>query len=662
MAKVYDEVGQRWVDEGSEPVSVDVGTDEPMLVSAAEAKAYADTDFGGHPLDPENQPRSGMGDPRLAKMNKLAGSLGTSANDLVQIGVPLELAKLYVELNMESKGRALNPDLDLIQSLLYTYPGVRELALRNKTGFWGFMNAYAPSLFLAGMGGAVSAAAGAGSGAAAGAGSGAAASTTAASPTVFEQIVQGLEKGAVRGAAQGALMSASQGQNPIKGAAVGGIKGGVSGGVVQGAVGAANAIPDWFDADIDPELGQVATDWEDAMIAERGMLDAGPMLSGALASPGSVSRFLGTVPEAVPGTTLPIGGTGIDITAPGAIDIAAAAGNLISPRGMLPLTPTAPSSPEISDKDFTEIGDVDAQTAESGITSKEVVGYAKQAKSLYDLYKAITGTTGDVPEFEYLSREEWQEGQEGQEGQVEQSDEDYLTYIGESAVEYLSLDPTAMREAGLKPGTPEYLNYILEQADSIIEQIFGADPSALLGGESVEDLQAALKDLTEQEAQQLTRALYVRGALGQLSFQLSATDPFTGISEELGLLSGEQAEGSKAAHQRGIARSVEGVARLRGREARSALGGMLDRKADLFNLQSSADARKLQAQLIELMDEEERKRRGITSAEDVPLEDESFFKDVLENADPRALERLLDQIGSRDRQGAAVEHLFGRRR
>ena len=354
-------------------------------------------------------------------------------------------------------------------------------------------------------------------------------------------------------------------------------------------------------------------------------------LGGPLASPESVSSFLGSVPEAVSGTTLPIGDAELDITAPGSVAAAIAAGNLIAPKAAL-------VGPDLTAS--AQDGEVHAPSKQSSDVQQ-----AAQAIKIAKLLSALLNERGkgSVPEFP---------------PQGSMSNEEYT----QAAVEYLSLDPEDMREAGLEPGTPEYVDYILEQADSIIEQIFGADPSALLEGESIEDLQAALKDLTEQEAQQLTRALYVRGALGQMSFQSSSTDPFTGISEELGLLSGEQVEGAKAAHQRGIARSVESVAGLRGKEARAALGGMLGRKADLFNLQSSADARKLQAQLMELMDEEERKRRGITSAGDVPLEDESFFKDVLENADPRALERLLEQMGSRDRQGAAVEQLFGRRR
>lgn len=59
-------------------------------------------------------------------------------------------------------------------------------------------------------------------------------------------------------------------------------------------------------------------------------------LSGSLASPSSVSNFLSTVPEATPGTTLPIGGSELDITAPGAVGAATAAGNALGPGSGTP--------------------------------------------------------------------------------------------------------------------------------------------------------------------------------------------------------------------------------------------------------------------------------------------------------------------------------------
>lgn len=67
----------------------------------------------------------------------------------------------------------------------------------------------------------------------------------------------------------------------------------------------------------------------------------------ALASPASVGSFLSTVPEAVAGTQLPVGGALLDITAPGALQAATAAGNALGPGSGAPsLLPGTAATPE----------------------------------------------------------------------------------------------------------------------------------------------------------------------------------------------------------------------------------------------------------------------------------------------------------------------------
>jgi hypothetical protein len=231
-----------------------------------------------------------------------------------------------------------------------------------------------------------------------------------------------------------------------------------------------------------------------------------------------------------------------------------------------------------------------AAAKEPAVSDKDIQRYAKAAQTVDKIYQTLFPDTKGVQGFAPPER------QEGQ------TDEEYFGDVGNAAIDYLGLDPATMREAGLIPGTPQYLDYILEQADAIIEQVFD-DPGAL-DGQSPEDIKAALRDLNERDAQQLIRALHVRGALGSMTTAPSATDPFTGIDEELGMLPGDKVKGPEAARQRGLARSIEGLA---GGD-RSALDGLFGRKADLFGMQESADQRAAQARLAEI-EEEERKRR-----------------------------------------------------
>jgi len=289
-----------------------------------------------------------------------------------------------------------------------------------------------------------------------------------------------------------------------------------------------------------------------------------------LVSPEAAQQTLRDIPEPVKGTTLLIGGKQLDITAPDALQQALAA--LSAP--MLSSEPTA-SEPT-------------AAPAPQSETEQQVKDYAKIAQKVDKLYQVIAGSGSSEQPFP---------------PQGEMSDEEYQR----SAVEYLSLDADAMEKAGLKAGTPEYMAYILEQADSIIAQLFGEDPYALLEGESVEDLQNALKDFTDKEVAQLTRALYVMGALGGTTSQSEVTDPFTGISESVGMLPG--VEGSEAAHQRGLARTLQYLARLPGQDARGLLSGLLGRDVDLFGLQGNADTQRAQAALQEMQDDEERRKK-----------------------------------------------------
>jgi len=293
------------------------------------------------------------------------------------------------------------------------------------------------------------------------------------------------------------------------------------------------------------------------------------------------------------------------------------------------VTPTVPTDFTPGAYDDVTPADLDRMPAERGmldnISPQKALGYAQQAYKLYGLVRQLLG--GDEADASLPERREGQ------------SDADYWQDI---AVNYLGLDTKTMAEAGLEPGTPEYMEYILQQADSIIAQIFGADPSALEGAETVEDLQAALRGKSRQEMQQLARALAVRGQLGQTSFAERAVDPFTGMVEEFGGSLGGQ--GDIAAYQRGLARSTENLAGLRGSEARGMLGGLLGRNADIFGLRAARDAQMLREMLAARSQDDEKRKRG-TDLYGSDYTGEAWFDEV-EALDDKALQQLLGRLGN----------------
>lgn len=324
-----------------------------------------------------------------------------------------------------------------------------------------------------------------------------------------------------------------------------------------------------------------------------------------LASPESVGGFLSTLGEAVPGTELPIGGVESDVTQLPTIERAIQTGGLLAPGavGMFPVA--ALSTPDTSAEEQAEPSAPVAEEPAPVEAPRPPVDYAKAASDTLKLYQQLTGLMANPPdEFVMPVREEGQ------------TDEEYNVAVGQAAVEYLSLDAEDMAAQGLVPGTQEYLDYILAQADTIIAQVFGADPNLLLAGESVEGMQDALRDLSENEAQQLLQALYVRGALGQFSYQGSATDPFTGITEELGMLPLPAGDATlnpaEAARQRGLARSLQHLAALPGQQGAEYLRGLFGRDVDIFGLQSAYDTRA------------EAEKRAALEDEDFEYDDEFF--------------------------------------
>jgi hypothetical protein len=193
-----------------------------------------------------------------------------------------------------------------------------------------------------------------------------------------------------------------------------------------------------------------------------------------------------------------------------------------------------------------------------------------------------------------------------QEGQSEQ---EYQGQVQQWAVDYLGLDAKTMADAGLTPGTPEYMDYVMQQADKIIADL-GVDPE-FLNGASVEQMQQQFRSMTQGQMNQLYRALTVRGQMDQSVNAQEGIDPFTGMREEFGGASAGNRE--IAAAQRGVARRADALAGLRGSDARDFLTGMLGTDVDLYGMKQSRrdrDELAAQAEEEERIREEDKRKRG----------------------------------------------------
>jgi hypothetical protein len=286
---------------------------------------------------------------------------------------------------------------------------------------------------------------------------------------------------------------------------------------------------------------------------------------------------------------------------------------------------------DAANRDALEAGD--NPPPEPTVTSADLERYAKIAKSLYEMLgsQANAGAPQRNP------------GDDG-----EMSPEEEEAYLGE-VVSYLGLDPATMAAAGLTPGSPEYLEYILAQVDSIIGQVIGdANPDG-------EDFGALLRAKTAEELQALNRAIYIRGQLGNLAGPGQYADPTTGMLEDVAAPEGSaKFLPGVAAWQRGLARSAQELAGMRGQEAKRFMGGMLDRNPDLYRMQARRDATALREALEQQNPDLKRRRRGMFG-------DADSFTAELEGMNSIDLDRMLALLMGRDggRQGAAVEELFG---
>lgn len=169
----------------------------------------------------------------------------------------------------------------------------------------------------------------------------------------------------------------------------------------------------------------------------------------------------------------------------------------------------------------------------------------------------------------------------------EQYTEELLTYLG--------LDAQSMADLGLQPGTPEYMQHILEQADlRIAELTEGLDLNA-------EDLSAQLRAKTDEELKALQRALFVRGQLESMTSSGTVVDPTTG--EDVEVIGNGMLNPGMAGYQAGLGRDIEGITSV------DQLQKFLTRGFDPYGMQRSQDARLEAAKRNEQEEEELRRRR-----------------------------------------------------
>lgn len=376
--------------------------------------------------------------------------------------------------------------------------------------------------------------------------------------------------GAAAGGAAGGGLSAAAGGGDI-------VQSALMGGLASGATrGAGELIADAYPTDVPMDVAE--------SLKRRGMLpiqlaDAGTnYLTGVGVDTG---LGLSTGASAVPGAyDLPaptvnyLTGLGVNTgfgpstgasQVPGTTDLA--------PSGMLPPSQPAPEPMPLSEAELRE------QRAAKATSTLEKLG--RFGAALAKMHEG-RGTPEDAPQRA-----------EGQ------SDEQYAGQL----VQYANLDPQALADAGLTPGTPEYYQFVMDQMDSVIAQVTnGLDPESA-------DLSAQLRTKTRTELDALERALFVRGQMGQLMGSGKYVDPVTGLGEDVIAPDGGMFNPAVGAYQRGLARSTGELAHSG--DPRGFIRGMLLRDPDLFGMQAGADAETLAAELAAQSDDPLKRRRGM---------------------------------------------------
>ncbi len=237
-----------------------------------------------------------------------------------------------------------------------------------------------------------------------------------------------------------------------------------------------------------------------------------------------------------------------------------------------------------------------AATAEPGMFDQIEKTY-DQVKPYVDQYKELSQTVDSLTGGQPADAPVRGEGM---------SDDQYAAEL----ILYMGLSPEDILAAGYEPGTREYNEYVLQQADRVIMQIMGEVGNTA----DAEQMSAALRAKSEEELMQLQRALYVRGAMGQMMGSGKYVDPLSGNEQEV--LGSGQFNPGLGAYGQGFAGDIESLAQMGMTDADGAeqfLRSILGRKADMFGMQARRNAALEQAKMHDEVLDPRRKRRGMLS-------------------------------------------------
>lgn len=294
-------------------------------------------------------------------------------------------------------------------------------------------------------------------------------------------------------------------------------------------------------------------------------------------------------------------------------------------EGMLPLPVQTGSLPTSNTLHNLDQQDKEAlMKQDQGLSPKDIERVAKLAQSLMKM----NGGNG-VPQ-----------------GAPQRGKDETPEQYGQQLAQYANIDAAQMAALGLTPGSPEYMQYIMNQMDSIIAQLTdGMDMTAA-------DLTEQLHSKTAAELEQLQRAIYVRGQMGSLVGSGQYTDPFSGKAEDVIAPDGQTFNPATGAYQRGLARSAGELAQLRGPTAENYVKGMLGRNVDLYGMQGNKDARMLEAMLNP--ENADKKRRGAGGLLG------NSYEEMINNLTQPELAQLVQAFGGdTERAKAALSQLLG---
>jgi hypothetical protein len=243
---------------------------------------------------------------------------------------------------------------------------------------------------------------------------------------------------------------------------------------------------------------------------------------------------------------------------------------------------------------------------EGGVTAGDLFKYAKLA---YGLYQQLSGGGGgDVARRTQAVVDKQYANEQERSAAYSAYAQELLGFIP-SVSEAYAMDPQNVRTAfgdtfidpntgevryQLTPGTQEFYDALMQNANDTLSQALGTDVDALTEKEfnkAIEQLQGKRdKDLAA-----ITRALYARGLLGLMSYQGSGKNLLTGETESWQLAEGQGANPYFAAYEAQIARENAELAKQSRDDADNYVQELLNHSGGLLGQAQDIDEGMLSA-------------------------------------------------------------------